>query len=66
MLKKATVLIIFEDVDGVRVWSGKTGKNLSLSEWTDLVERLARQNFLTERGGKSGEDEGEREVKEDA
>lgn len=52
MFKLATVLIIWEDIDGVRIWSGKTGKNLSLVEWVNFVEKIARQNFLTERGGK--------------
>lgn len=46
------VLIIYEDEDGVRVWSGRKNGYLTPLEWSDLVTRVKVQKFTEERGGK--------------
>lgn len=51
MEKKVSVLIVFEDVDGVRVWSGRKGGDLTIEEWLEIVERVARQIFISKKGG---------------
>lgn len=53
MLKVAAVLIIFEDADGVRVWSGKEARNLTYLEWRSLVGRVSFQKFTQERSGEN-------------
>lgn len=55
MKLEINVIIIYEDYDGVRVWSGKKNGYLTPLEWSDLIKRVGVQPFLEEKGGDKGE-----------
>lgn len=52
MLGKITILVIYEETDGVRVWSARKDGYLTSLECSDLYKRILVQDFQEERGGK--------------
>lgn len=48
-----SIFIIYEDEDGVRIWSGRKDDYLTPLEWSDLVKRVGVQKFALERSGEN-------------